>query len=44
MKTHPFHIAVCDDEAADRERIRKMAEEVCQAENNLIEGCCGKIY
>ncbi|MFR8169620.1 MAG: LytR/AlgR family response regulator transcription factor [Marvinbryantia sp.] len=40
MRKYPFHIAVCDDEEADREQIRKMAEEVCRAEKIRAEIVC----
>lgn len=37
---YPFYIAVCDDEDADREQIREMAEEVCRAEKIQAEIVC----
>lgn len=37
---YPFYIAVYDDEAADREQIREMAEEVCRAEKIWAEIVC----
>lgn len=37
---YPFYIAVCDDEAADREQIREMTEEVCRAEKIQTEIFC----
>ncbi|MDO4337971.1 MAG: LytTR family DNA-binding domain-containing protein [Eubacteriales bacterium] len=40
MKRHPFHIAVCDDEAADRDQIREMTEEACRTEKIQAEVFC----
>lgn len=37
---YPFYIAVCDDEEADREQIREMAEEACRAEKIQAEIVC----